>query len=219
MIRVQLCGNLNILWHCPLGLEWKLTFSNPVATAEFSKLAGTSLDPVNMISHSHDYVLLYSRVDFGLPRWLSGRESVCQCKRHRSDPWVGKIPWRRKWQPTPVFLPGKSYGQRSLGASVQGCRRVRYDWVTEPANTVHLKIRRLSDTPDLILWEFKSWDFLFAGNGMRVRGKENERFCILLLLWRKRWPFEKGCLWSWLAEEDNLQTTTKEMESWSYLCN
>ena len=30
------------------------------------------------------------------------------------DPWVGKIPWRRKWQPTPVFLPGESYGQRSL---------------------------------------------------------------------------------------------------------
>ena len=34
--------------------------------------------------------------------------------RRRFDPWVGKIPWRRKWQPTPVFLPGKSYGQRSL---------------------------------------------------------------------------------------------------------
>ena len=30
-----------------------------------------------------------------------------------ADPWVGKMPWRRKWQPTPVFLPGKSYGQRS----------------------------------------------------------------------------------------------------------
>ena len=30
------------------------------------------------------------------------------------DPWVGKIPWRRKWQPTPVLLPGKSHGQRSL---------------------------------------------------------------------------------------------------------
>ena len=37
-----------------------------------------------------------------------------QCKRPSFDPWVGKIPWRRKWQPTPVFLPGKSHGQRSL---------------------------------------------------------------------------------------------------------
>ena len=37
-----------------------------------------------------------------------------RCRRHRFDPWVGKIPWRRKWQLTPAFLPGKSHGQRSL---------------------------------------------------------------------------------------------------------
>ena len=36
-----------------------------------------------------------------------GKESVCQCRRLRFDPWVGKIPWRRKWQPIPVFLPGE----------------------------------------------------------------------------------------------------------------
>ena len=40
---------------------------------------------------------------------------VClQCRRRGFDPWVGKIPWRRAWQPTPVFLPGESHGQRSL---------------------------------------------------------------------------------------------------------
>ena len=37
-----------------------------------------------------------------------------QCRRPEFDPWIRKIPWRRKWQSTPVFLPGKSYGQRSL---------------------------------------------------------------------------------------------------------
>ena len=37
-----------------------------------------------------------------------------RCKTHRFDPWVGKIPWRRAWQFTPVFLPGESHGQRSL---------------------------------------------------------------------------------------------------------
>ena len=37
-----------------------------------------------------------------------------QCGRPRFDPWVGEIPWRRKWQSTPVLLPGKSHGQRSL---------------------------------------------------------------------------------------------------------
>ena len=41
--------------------------------------------------------------------------SVClQCGRPRFNPWVGKIPWRRKWQSTPILLPGKSHGQRSL---------------------------------------------------------------------------------------------------------
>ena len=50
----------------------------------------------------------------GLPMWLSGKESPCQCKRHRFETWVGKIPWNRKWQPTLVLLPGRSHGQRSL---------------------------------------------------------------------------------------------------------
>jgi len=47
----------------------------------------------------------------------SGKESACQCKRyrrHRFNPWVGKIPWRRKLQPSSVFLPGEFHGQRSL---------------------------------------------------------------------------------------------------------
>ena len=46
----------------------------------------------------------------GLPRWLSDKWFACQCRRQRRqgfDPWVGKIPWRRVWQPTPVFLPGE----------------------------------------------------------------------------------------------------------------
>ena len=50
----------------------------------------------------------------GLPWWLIGKESTCQCRRCEFDLWVGKISWRRKWQPTPVFLSGKSHGQRSL---------------------------------------------------------------------------------------------------------
>ena len=46
-----------------------------------------------------------------------GQEPACQCKRcrrHQFDPWVGKIPWKRAWQPTPVFLLGEFHGQRSL---------------------------------------------------------------------------------------------------------
>ena len=54
---------------------------------------------------------------------------VClQCRRPRFNPSVGKIPWRRKWQPTPVFLPGESHGQRSLaGYTVRGVARVGHD--------------------------------------------------------------------------------------------
>jgi len=44
----------------------------------------------------------------GLPSWLSCKESACQCRRLELDTWVGKIPWRGKWQPSPVFFPGKS---------------------------------------------------------------------------------------------------------------
>ena len=47
-------------------------------------------------------------------RRLSGKESTCQSRRHGFDPWVGKVPWRRKWQPTPVLLPRKSHRQRGL---------------------------------------------------------------------------------------------------------
>ena len=48
-------------------------------------------------------------------------QATCRCRRGRFDPWVGKIPWRRKRQPTLVFLPGKSHWQRSLaGYSPQG---------------------------------------------------------------------------------------------------
>ena len=53
-------------------------------------------------------------------------------ERHGFDPWVGKIPWRRKWQPTPVFLPGVSHSPRSLvGYSPWGRKRVGQDLTTK----------------------------------------------------------------------------------------
>ena len=51
---------------------------------------------------------------FFLAWLLSSKESSCQSRRRGFSPWVQKIPWRRNWQLTPVFLPGKSHGQRSL---------------------------------------------------------------------------------------------------------
>ena len=64
----------------------------------------------------------------GLPRWFGGKEPTCQCRKLRRcgfHSWVRKIPWRRKWQPPLVFLPGKSHGQRSLvGDSPWRCKEL-----------------------------------------------------------------------------------------------
>ena len=67
-----------------------------------------------------------------LPRWCSGKEPTCQCrrcKRYGFDPWVAKIPWRRAWQSSPASLPGESHGQESLAdCSLWGRTRVGHDW-------------------------------------------------------------------------------------------
>ena len=67
-----------------------------------------------------------------LPWWLSGKESAFQCRRHRFNPWVRKISWRRAWKSSLVFLPGESYGWRGLaGYSPWVHKRVRHDLVTQ----------------------------------------------------------------------------------------
>ena len=56
--------------------------------------------------------------------------------RHEFNPWVGKIPWRRAWQPTPVFLPGESHGLKSLvGYGPEGCKESDMTEVTKHAGT------------------------------------------------------------------------------------
>ena len=74
-------------------------------------------------------VLITVHLDYcnsGIPWWLSGKESPLQeCRRQSFDPWVRRIPWRRKRQPTLVFLPGESHGHRSLvGCSPWGCKEL-----------------------------------------------------------------------------------------------
>ena len=64
----------------------------------------------------------------GFPGSTSDKEPACQYRRHKSrgfDPWVGKSPWRRVWQTTPVFLPKKSHGQRSLAGYSPGVAKSR----------------------------------------------------------------------------------------------
>jgi len=69
----------------------------------------------------------------------SGKEPTCQCRRHKRrgfHPWIRKIPWRRAWQPTPVFLLGESHGQRRLvGYSPWGYKESDMTEATEHACT------------------------------------------------------------------------------------
>ena len=62
---------------------------------------------------------------------LEGKESACLVKRHGFNPWVRKTPWRRKWQPTPVFLPWKSHEQKNLAGYSPWSPRVRHDLATK----------------------------------------------------------------------------------------
>ena len=106
---------------------WNFSFSISPSN-EYSGLISFRMDWFDLLAiqgilKSSPIVLL----EFSLPSLLSlvtQMVNVClQCRRPRFNPWVRKIPCRREWQPTPVFLPGESLGQRSLaGYSPWGCK-------------------------------------------------------------------------------------------------
>ena len=117
----------------------------------------------------------------GFPGDTGGKEPACQCRRYntcRFDPWVGKMPWRREWQPTPGFLPGKSYGQRSLAGyspwnhkcmsyianyiSVQFSHSVVSDSLWPPWTAAHQA--SLSITNSWSLFKFKSIELVMPSN-------------------------------------------------------
>ena len=81
------------------------------------------------------------------PRWHSSKEAAYQSrkwKRHGFDPWIGKIPWKRAWQPTTVFLPGKSLGQGVWQATVHGLTKSRTQLSTH-TETHHNKLQNIKN--------------------------------------------------------------------------
>ena len=69
----------------------------------------------NGINKTDIYVIktrfdIASLLKVGFPGGSDCKESACQCRRPRFDPWVEKVPWRREWQPSTVFLPGEFHG-------------------------------------------------------------------------------------------------------------
>ena len=79
-----------------------------------------------LLIHCHCDLCMWLYFKPRFPGGTNGKEPGCQCRRGKRwgfDPLAGKILWRRAWQPTPVFLPGKCHGRRSLaGYSPQGCK-------------------------------------------------------------------------------------------------
>ena len=95
--------------------------------------SGQPLKTFILVEHIRHWILYLCGEELDFPGGNSGKESACQCSKHKRlgfHLWVGKIPWSKKWQSTPAFLPGKFHGQRSL-VGLQSMGSQRYDWVTE----------------------------------------------------------------------------------------
>ena len=91
--------------------------NNSALTQKFRKELENTQTLVPVILHIYHFIHIY--------RASQVAQSVKNLQRWRPgfDPWVGKIPWRRAWQPTPVLLPGESHGQRNLAGSIPwGCK-------------------------------------------------------------------------------------------------
>ena len=91
-----------------------------------------------------------------LPWWLRWWRICLQCRRPECNPWIGKIPWRRKWLLTPVFLPGKSHGQKFNSGDISGnCTYISTFWFWK------IKIRIL--TPLSLVISSYLWNGLHLG--------------------------------------------------------
>ena len=100
--------------------------------------SGKCTVPTERIRHSKVFHLLSAMIK-GFPGGSVSEDPACQCRRPRFDPWVEKILWRRKWQPTVEFLPGKSHGQRSRAGHSPCSRRVGHNLRTETTTTIMIK--------------------------------------------------------------------------------
>ena len=123
-----------------------------------------------LILHILPFFLITCTRYIRLPRWHSGKESTCQCRRCGFSPWVRKIPWRQKWQPTAVFLPGKSHGQRSLAGCSQSVvlQRVRHALAT--------KRRQLGLSPVVLFCAILSFKITYSS----VLNISHHKVCLLI---------------------------------------
>ena len=125
-------------------------------------------------------------------KWLSDKEPTWQrrrLKRHGFDYWVKKIPWKRAWQPTPVFLPGESHGQRGLVVySLEGCKELDMTEVTQHTHSVCKWIIQVSSDTENWRTELKARlavsfkKIIFPGDNISYISSELSLFHIDCLL-------------------------------------
>ena len=114
---------------------------------------------------------IYYGSSIWLPWWLRWSRVCLKCGRPGFNPWVGKISWRRKWQPTPVFLPGESHGRRSLvGHSPWGCKGSdRTEWL-HTHRAFHLVFHRYFflyySSDSFFKYNFSSLNLSLAGSNL-----------------------------------------------------
>ena len=116
--KYQLSNGIHWVWR---GLTLSMRFTLSTVHRFALRVAEISLSARS----SHCERILYYFLCYyitGLPRWLSGKGSACQCRRYEFSPWVRKIPWRREWQPTPVFLE-YPMNREAWWATVHGAAR------------------------------------------------------------------------------------------------
>ena len=111
--------------------------SQPVEATKVSIDRWMDKDVKHIYIYTHTYIFIY----IALPWWLSGKKSACNAWDIRSLPGSGRS-WRRKWQPIPEFLPGKSHGQRSLaGYSPRGWKELdTTSWLKKNNKNIHIYI-------------------------------------------------------------------------------
>ena len=113
----------------------------------------------------------------GLPRWLSGKESACQCRRCGFSAWVRKILWRRKWQPTPVWEipwtegPGRLWGHKESD-------------ITEHTRPFNLMFHNLSQGWDS--FELVGMHFIGSPNSKMTKGFTRQCLSRVVLSWTNR---------------------------------
>ena len=147
-------------------------------------------------------------------QWVRTCLEYRRCQRYRFDSWVRKIPWRRAWQPTPVFLPGESHEQRSLVGYRPWSCRVGRDWSAWAQHgtagdlqmwliphSQHPKEGKQRDSWDKHL--FNQSPFLLGGN--------------VLLQWTTKGEFKTK--WRcWNSEPDGTESTWRPKDFWTVPC-